>query len=225
MPSSLIALQILLILLPGFASAYFVQLLVTRRAQSDFERVVESLLYSFVIYVLYSVIRQGRLPFHLVQDPQGKSDTILWDVSGLTLLAAVTFLFSLLVTFYYKRDGNLIFRLFDLTNPKVIKRLGWLKLTERTTRNSIWNDIFESEYETGSFVQVELSDDRSLLGVLLYYSDSAEDCSIYLSSASWVSADGTLTKIDGPGILLVKGSGIKSVSLLSSARLDASTQE
>jgi hypothetical protein len=225
MPSSLIALQLLLILLPGFASAYFVQLLVTRRAQSDFERVVESLLYSFVIYVLYSVVQHGRLPFHIVQDPQGKSDTILWEVSGLTWLAGITFLFSLFVTFYYKRDGNLIFRLFDATNPKITKGLGWLKLTERTTRNSIWNDIFESEYETGSFVQIELSDDRSLLGVLLYYSDSAEDCSIYLSSASWVSADGTLTKIDGPGILLVKGSGIKSVSLLSSARLDASTQE
>jgi hypothetical protein len=52
-------------------------------------------------------------------------------------------------------------------------------------------------------VQIESADKRSLLGVLNYYSDAAEDCSIYLSQAS-----------SGPGILLTKNANIQSISLL-----------
>jgi hypothetical protein len=43
-PTSLVALQIFLILLPGFAAAYVVQQLATRRTRSDLERVIEALL-------------------------------------------------------------------------------------------------------------------------------------------------------------------------------------
>ena len=50
MPSSLVALQIFMILLPGFASAYIVQFLVTRRSQTDLERVTEALLYGNYIF-------------------------------------------------------------------------------------------------------------------------------------------------------------------------------
>jgi hypothetical protein len=218
MPTSLIALQILLILLPGFSSAYIVQLLVTRRPQTDLERVIESLLYSFCIYVAYSAASHGHLPFHIVQDPIGKSDTILWETSSLTSLAAITFGFSLVVTAYYKHDGNSIFRLFDTELPAILRWFRWLKLTERTTRNSIWNDIFESEYIEGMFVQVELTDGRSLLGAVHYYSDVADDSSLYLAEAAWLPLDGEPVRIKGPGILLTKASGIRSISLLESKR-------
>ena len=218
MPSSLIALQIFLILLPGFASAYVVQFLVTRRPQTDLERIIEALLYSFVIYVIFSALNGGRLPFHVVKDSAGKEDTILWESGGLGLLALVTFVFSFLVTAYFKHDGNRIFRLFDTEDPALLRRFGWLKFTERTTRNSIWNDIFESEYLEGQYVQVELADGRNLLGVIQYYSDASEDSSLYLTDASWLPAEGEEIPIHGGGILLTKGCGIRSISLLDSDR-------
>lgn len=218
MPTSLIALQILLILLPGFAAGYLVQFLATRRPQSDLERIIEALLFSFVIYFFYVWFNQGQLPFHAGIDPVSKTDTILWDRVRFAELVGITFIVGLALVFYLRFDGNRIFRLFDSTNPVVLRRFGWLNLTERTTRNSIWNDIFESEAAQDQVLQVELEDGRSVLGVLFYYSDLAEDSALYLKNAAWVSTDGNETKIaiPGPGILLTKNSGIRSISLLYS---------
>lgn len=202
MPASLVGLQILLILLPGLASAYVVQALATRRAQSDLERIIEGLVFSFVIYVCFTNVNKGNLPFRMMHDSSGKSeDSLVWEPSQLTWLVAVTTLFTLAAVLYVRLDGNRIFRA--------------IKLTERTTHNSIWNDIFEHEAKEDQIVQVELGDKRSILGILLYYSDSAEDCSIYLKQASWVAEDGSQVPIPGPGILLTKSSDIRSVSLLA----------
>ncbi len=221
MPTSVIALQILLILLPGFAAAYFVQFLATRRPQSDLERIIEALLFSFVIYVCYVWLNHGQLPFHIGIDPVSKADTILWDRVQLAELAGITFIVGLALVAYLRFDGNSIFRLFDTTNSSFLQRFRWLKLTERTTCSSIWNDIFESESAQDQVLQVELEDGRSVLGVLFYYSDLAEDSALYLVQAAWVSPDGKRDPIPipGPGILLTKNSGIKSISLLYS--LDA----
>jgi hypothetical protein len=62
-----------------------------------------------------------------------------------------------------------------------------------------------------------MTDGMSVLGNLLYYSDVADDASLYLTEASWVDEDGNTTSIPGPGILLTKSSGIRSVSLLNPA--------
>jgi hypothetical protein len=211
MPGTLLALQLFLILLPGFSAAYIVQALATRRSQSDFERVIEAIVFSFIIYVCYVPLNHGNLPFHIQSDPLGKgSETVLWEPAQLTWLAAVTAVFSLVAVAYIRFDVNRVFRL--------------IRLSERTTRNSIWNDIFESEAIDGQPIQVELGDGMSVLGNLLYYSDVADDASVYLTQASWVDADGNTTPIPGPGILLTKSSGIRSVSLLSPAE-ETSTKE
>jgi hypothetical protein len=204
MPGTLLALQIFLILLPGFSAAYVVQALAIRRTQSDLERVIEALVFSFVIYVCYIPLNHGKLPFHIQHDPAGKlEDTVLWEPAQLAWLALVTAAFAVFAVAYIRFDGNRIFRK--------------LNLTERTTRNSIWNDIFEHEAIDDQPVQVELADGRNILGVLLYYSDASEDDSVYLTQASWVGAGGQTVPIPGPGILLTKNSGIRSISLLNPA--------
>jgi hypothetical protein len=216
MPATILTLQIFLILLPGFAAAYVVQALATRNSQTDFERVIEAVVFSFIIYVCYVPLNGGKLPFHIQHDPTGKiSDTVLWEPAQLDSLAAVALLFSFFAVAYIRFDGNRLFRLFDTTNPVLLKKLRFLKLTERTTRNSIWNDIFEREAIDNQPVQVEMADGRSVLGILLYYSDSSEEASVYLKNASWVAEDGQLIPIPGSGILLTKNSDIRSVSLLN----------
>src|ERR1039458_1528892 len=131
MPGTLLALQIFLILLPGFSAAYIVQGLATRRSQSDLERVIEAIVFSFIIYVCYVPLNHGNLPFHIQNDPLGKgSETVLWEPAQLAWLAVVTAVFSLVAVAYIRFDANRVFRL--------------IRLSERTTRNSIWNDIFES---------------------------------------------------------------------------------
>lgn len=203
MPATLLALQIFLILLPGFSAAYVVQALSTRRSQSDLERVIEAIVFSFVIYVCYVPVNGGRLPFHLVRgDPNG-GETVVWEPRQLGWLVLVTVGLSFAAVAYIRFDGNRVFQ--------------WLRLSERTTRNSIWNDVFESEAIDGQPLQVELADGRNLLGKLHYYSDAAEDASIYLTEAAWVDANASTIPIPGPGILLTKSSGIRCVSLLDPA--------
>jgi hypothetical protein len=205
MPATLLALQVFLILLPGFSAAYVVQALATRRSQSDLERVIEAVVFSFVIYVCYVPLNRGKLPFHVVADPAGKGDpTVVWEPAQLGWLAALSIVFAFAAVAYIHFDGNRVFQ--------------WLHLTERTTRNSIWNDVLESEAIKGQPLQVELADGRSVLGSLHYYSDAAEDASVYLASASWVDANGNAIPIPGPGILLTKNSGIRSLSLLDPAQ-------
>ncbi|MGB8260482.1 MAG: DUF6338 family protein [Terracidiphilus sp.] len=202
MPATLLALQVFLILLPGFSAAYVVQALATRRSQSDMERVIEALVFSFVIYVCFIPLNRGRLPFHIQTDPLGKgNDTVVWEPAQLAWLAAVSVAFSLFAVGYIRFDGNRLFR--------------FLRLTERTTCNSIWNDIFEREAIDDQPVQVELADGRSVLGILLYYSDTSEEGSVYLKDASWVVEGDQTVPIPGPGILLTRTSEIRSVSLLN----------
>ena len=116
MPVTLLALQIVLILLPGFSAAYGVQALSTRRSQSDFERVIEAVVFSFIVYVLYTPLNRGNLPFHILRDPTGKSeDTIVWEPAHLIWLAAVTGFFTLFAVAYLRYDGNRLFRCVGLT--------------------------------------------------------------------------------------------------------------
>jgi hypothetical protein len=201
MPASLIALQILLILLPGFSAAYIVQLLALRSSQTDFDKLVEAGLYSFVIYAAFVVCGHGMLPFEIVPPrPPLTDSTVVWHANRLLGLAAITFVFAIAGATYINLDGNALFRK--------------LKITERTARRSIWNDIFEKEAKNIQVVQVELSDGRSILGLLTYYSDSADDCSVYIEQASWVDAHGCKVPIPGPGILITKNATIMSISLL-----------
>jgi hypothetical protein len=201
MPASLIALQILLILLPGFAAAYIVQMLALRGSQTDFDKVVEACLYSLIIYSTFVLFTHGSLPFDVIPPKPPATDTsVVWHPDKLLKLAAITFALSLAAAAYINLDGNWLFRK--------------LKLTERTARRSIWNDIFQKEAKAIQVVQVELADGRSILGLLTYYSDSSEDCSVYLEQASWVDSTGQTIPIPGPGILLTKNANITSISLL-----------
>lgn len=201
MPTSVVALQILLILLPGFAAAYIVQTLAARGTQTDFDKVIESALYSFLVYLSYSFVSRGTLPFHVVMADAAKGDpTIQWDVARLGWLAGLTLGIALAAVVFINHDG--------------IRLLRKVRLTERTSRRSVWNDIFEGEASRSQIVQVELDGNRGVQGLLTYYSDYAEDCSVFLEQARWVDSNGLTTPINGLGVLLTKSANIKSISLL-----------
>jgi hypothetical protein len=93
----------------------------------------------------------------------------------------------------------------------------WLRVTERTGRSAIWNDVFE---QIGGWVQVGLAGDVIVNGWLAYYSDKAEESSLFLERAAWIDKDGTERSIDGPGILITKEVGIEYVVFLRS-RIEA----
>ncbi len=215
MPDKVEALGILLVLLPGFSCAYIVQFLAVRRKQSELDKVIEALLFSLILYLF-------TLPFFGYTFPLGWGalDTqhpnvyrIIINWRHLLWLTAVSVVFAVAYSANINQDWAMW----------VLRRI---KVTERTARKAIWNDAFQ---EVGGMVQVGLSGDRRILGWLRYYSDEAEDSSLFLEEASWLTtqADGTESElpIEGPGILLTRSSGIEYVMFLNWTRREQSTEQ
>jgi hypothetical protein len=186
MPTSVEALSIFLVLLPGFLCARIVQGLSVRPTQTEMDKVVEALLYSFVIYVIYRVT-VGPIQ----QAPAGRHLLILASYSVLlgTFVAAA------------------------LTNDWPGRVLRRCRITNRTSNSSIWNDVF---HNLTGYVLVELADGRLISGWVLYYSDRDDTPSLFLEDAAWIDpATEEQKAINGPGILIGRESGIRTISFLN----------
>jgi hypothetical protein len=192
-PQGLQTLVALLVLLPGFASARIARSLSSQVEQSELERVIEALIFSFFNYVIYIALFGTSLPIEWAPSFQVHRWRVLF-------LAAMACILGLL--WGVLRSKDLILR--------VLRAWGW---TERTSSESVWNDVFVNL--EGS-VQVGLKDGRNLIGWIGRYSDSGGERSLFLESAYWVQDDGTLIHIDGKGILLTDKAETEYVMFLDS---------
>lgn len=194
MPQGIQTLVALLILLPGFVSARIARSLSAQAQQSELERVIEALIFSFFNYVIYVAIFGTRLPIEWLpsfQVHRGRVVFLAVMACGLGVLWGVV------------RSKDLALRL-----------LRKLKFTERTSRESVWNDAFSSLEGTA---QVGLQDGRNLIGWIGRYSDSGGERSLFLESASWIQEDGSTVAIGGMGILLTDKAEIEYVMFLGNS--------
>jgi hypothetical protein len=193
-------LTALFILLPGFLCARLIQWLCVRPKQSELDKIVESLLYSFIIYLIFGLVHGGSVPVAFVsQQVQGATRYgVQFDHRSLFELAGIALVLAFGV-------GGIVTN--DLSG-RVFRKL---RLTQRTTRSSVWSDAF---HDASGVVQVELGDGRTIMGWLRYYSDEPKDASLFLEKAAWIGPDQSLVRIPGPGILVTKELGINSVSFL-----------
>jgi hypothetical protein len=197
---SLEALAVLIVLLPGFLAARLVQSFANRNKQSDFDKVIEALVYTFVIYLVYSLWGHG-LP-------------IDWKVTK-----DATDVEHYLVEFHSARllsiggiaIGLAILAITDANHDLSGKLLRFFRLSRHTTRPTIWSDSF---HEYGGAVQVELKDGRQVIGWLSRYSSDPQESALFLSHAHWLDDEGEEIPIPGKGILLTKASGITHVMFL-----------
>ena len=201
MPQGLQTVLALLLLLPGFISARIVRLLTPRSQQSELERITEALTFSFLVYVAYFFIFGSALPVDWKVTAGTAGVQVLphrWRILCLLLLAIVLgFLWGVAKA----RDW-------------VLKALRRGKVTERTSRESVWNDVFLSFNGT---VQVGLADGRMVIGWLRRYSETNDERSLFIERASWVSETGEIIAIPGEGLLLTEKSDIHFVMFLGSA--------
>jgi len=195
------AMAVLLVLLPGFLCARIVQSLCVRPEQTELDKIIESLLYSFVVYVAFVTLFGGAAPvgFQIHTDNGVQHYAIELHAKPLVQLAAIACLLALLVGFTATNDIS-----------------GWvfrkLRLTQKTTRSSVWSDVF---HELHGVVHVELGDSRRVIGWLRYYSDEPKDASLFLEKAAWIKNEtNELIPIQGPGILITQEMGIKFVEFL-----------
>jgi hypothetical protein len=215
MPDKPEALGVLLVLLPGFACAYIVQFLAVRRKQSELDKIIEALLFSLILYLITLPFFGYTLPlaWRPVDAQHLSQYQIIVNWNHLAWLAGAAVIFAVLYSANINRDW-------------MMWLLRGLRVTERTSRKTIWNDAFQ---EVGGMVQVGISGDRKILGWLRYYSDEEDESSLFLETASWVRTgeDGEEIEqpIDGPGVLLTKKSGIEYVMFLNWAKQESDEAE
>jgi hypothetical protein len=201
MPGKIEALGIFLILLPGFLCAYVVQSLAVRRKQTELDKVVEALLLSFLLYL-------PTLPFF------GYSLPVSWhEVGTNSNIFQITLHWKQLVTLAIASVVLGTGYAANINHDWFLSIFRLLHVTERTARSTIWNDVFQ---EVGGWVQVGLAGDVVVSGWLGYYSDEAEDSSLFIEQAAWIDKEGKERLIDGPGILITKEVGIEYVVFLKS---------
>jgi Family of unknown function (DUF6338) len=195
------AFAILVVLLPGFLCARLEQRLTVRRDQGELGQVVDALLNSFLIYVIFAAFTRS-FPVSLTSrttEPGVTRYFIETNLLGLGLLALIALVLGVATSFAANND--IFGRLFR-----------WMNVSRRSWRESIWSDVF---HNFGEAVQVELADGRVVMGWLKYFSDQPAEARLFLERAAWVDEHRNRIPIDGPGIFLTKESGIQVVAFLN----------
>lgn len=143
-------LAVLLVLLPGFLAAGIIHTLCVRTKQTEFDKLIEALVYSFIAYAAFVAIFHR---FPLQAPEEGPQNVAAYYLSSLHP-SDVLFLLALGTA-----TGVLVGA--SITNDFHGKVFRALRLTNRTSRPSIWLDVFS---EVTDYVQVEFQDGRSLIG-------------------------------------------------------------
>ncbi len=198
------ALSVLFLLLPGFLCVRLVRALCVRSKQTELDKIVEALLYSFLVYVVYALFFHS-IPLALRVEHQSAAERYFIETDAKSLLLLALFSVVLAIAVALITNNDIAFNL-----------LRRARITQRTARTSLWSDVFHT---FGGYLQVELADGRSVLGWLRYYSDSPDEPSLFLEDAAWVNEAGEPVRIPGPGIMLTKDSGIRNVHFLSQREL------
>lgn len=187
---SLEVVKVLIVLLPGFVSSGVIRAFGVEEKKSDLDKVVRALIYSLIVYSLYPIV--------LVLLKQASWAAMQKDLTvivpstpiGALIMLALSVTIGSVVALYRQKDGHRIFR--------------WVGITSRTTRFTIWHDIF-SDYKD-CYVAVVFKDGRQLFGWPLYFSDDAAEGQLFLCRARWYFFDRDGTEINQavpePGIFV-----------------------
>ena len=166
-------LNILMFLLPGLMSGQILYSLFQVENVSVQKRILDALLFSFVLYMLVSTIVSWE-PIAYVKVDSGqlkyefsKNNTNIW----VSIVAMI--LVPIVVGFFYFSDFlHAILRKFNITT--------------KTSRTNTWNDAFLTQ---DRYVIVTLKDDRRIRGYPTMFSTDPEEGFLYLYNPAWVNDD------------------------------------
>jgi len=185
-------INLLMLLIPGLISSSIYGGL--RRKEfsnsSSFEKIVDSLIFTFLVYIAVNLSYSWE---PLAQAIKNGSE-VTYRLSNDKVLILLTLSYALLIPIAWSAITH-----HDLH----MKVLRWLKLTDRTSRDTAWDDVFINEKR---FITIHLKDERRLTGWPLYYSNNPDEGFIYLSQVAWIGEDNDYIESQSHGILISKES-------------------
>jgi hypothetical protein len=195
------ALTVLIFLLPGFLSERLADAITVRPPRSAAIEVVEALIFSLLIYLVYSIVgfMVGLPP---IVSLVGSADMIA--VSGSSIWGIAVLVVGALV-FAAAQAIIVNYEWFDW----FAYRAG---LTKRLTTRSVWLDTFGTF--RGVWIRVHLESGEKIVGWRRFYSENTSEPELFLADSYIERTTGAVTYIDGPGILLTPAAKIAMIELL-----------
>lgn len=201
--NNLAGIHILLVLLPGFLTAQIVSFLTVTSQRSELDKVIEALVYSFIIYAACVLIlgfpALGILTVEVPADAAVLQNSLASAKWNIALTLAMSIVLGLAVSWLVTNDW--------LTS--VLRKFG---VTARSSRASVWSDVFHT---VDGYALIEFTDGRRLRGWPQHFSDTPEEASLFLTQAAWILDDGAPVEIEGPGVLITKSFPIQTISFLA----------
>lgn len=185
-------------LMPGFLTAWVVYGLTTYTKPSQFERVVQALIYSFIVNALVAAAEAVLLL-------AGRQVMVLgvWDKSAELISSAVIALVLGLLLSYFMRVDTF----FGLARK--------LNLTNRTPYPSEWYGAFAV---TPRFIVLHLQGGRRLSGYPVEWPTEPTAGHFRMTNAAWINDDNTETALIGDESILIEAKQVEMVELLMDAK-------
>ena len=186
-------LALLTQLMPGFLTAWVVYGLTTYTKPPQFERVVQALIYSFLVNGLVAILEVVLLFV-------GKTIKLgTWDkLSEVIASAMIALLLGILLSFYMRNDA-----FFKLARH--------LKLTTRTPFPSEWYGAFAVKPR---YLVLHLSGGRRISGYPIEWPTEPTVGHFRLTDAAWLDDENTETPLDGDQSILIEAKQVEMVELL-----------
>lgn len=193
------ALEIFIFILPGFITLFLVSHLVSTTQKTELDKVITALFYSFIIYTLFSFTNLKPIYATITPYEKGQQFSFNFDGKAFSIILIISIGLGIFASYVYTYDLHMKFFRF-------------LKVTKRTSRDSVWNDVFSDKK---SYVIVNFIDSQRAIGWPEYYSDSSGQEHVFLTQASWIDENNDPIPIKGPGLLLPLGAKIESIEFVN----------
>ena len=189
-------LSLLTQLMPGFLTAWVVYGLTTYTKPVQFERIVQALIYSFIVNTLVSILRQILL-FAGKFMPLGA-----WDHSvELIASASVAIALVILLSFFMTNDA-----FFSLARR--------LRLTSRKPYPSEWYGAFATKPR---YVVLHLEGSRRISGYPIEWPTEPTAGHFRLIDAAWLKDDNSETPLETNDSILIAAKQVEMVEFLKNA--------
>lgn len=186
-------LALLTQLMPGFLTAWVVYGLTTYTKPPQFERVVQALIYSFLVNAMVAILEASLLL-------AGRFVKFgIWDKSAELLASTiVALLLGILLSYFMRNDG--FFRM--------ARRL---KLTTRTPFPSEWYGAFATKPR---YVVLHMTGARRLSGYPMEWPTEPTVGHFRMTDAAWINDDNSEIALDSDDSILVEAKQVEMVELL-----------
>jgi hypothetical protein len=186
-------LALLTQLMPGFLTAWVVYGLTTYTKPPQFERVIQALIYSFIVTAIVALLEKCLLA-------AGKFVSLgTWDKSfELVVSTAVALILGLTLSHYMQVDS-----FFRLARK--------LKLTRRTPYPTEWYGAFAVRPR---YIVLHLSGNRRISGYPLEWPTESTVGHFRVTNAAWIKDENSEILLDADESILIEAKQVNMVELL-----------